>query len=227
MAIKKKFIDVKVPLLDTSLSVLGSSETLQGRTIKLDMTRKLRGKSLEIIFQILLNKELIAVPKKMTLMKFYIRRMIRNNTSYVEDSFKAETKDNIKVTIKPFLITRKRVSRVIRNNLRRTAREFLINYAREKEYLEICAEILTGELQKSLQPKLKKIYPLSFCDIRSFETKEVVKVDLKLEKLANLKKLDNIEEETFESEKILEQEGSEESEEEKSPKKPSKKFKKE
>ena len=27
-------------------------------------------------------------------------------------------------------------------------------------------------------PKLKKVYPLSFCDIRVFETKELEKIDM-------------------------------------------------
>ena len=33
-------------------------------------------------------------------------------------------------------------------------------------------------------PKLKKVYPLSFCDIRIFETKEIEKIDLSKIKIA-------------------------------------------
>ena len=50
---------------------------------------------------------------------------------------------------------------------------------KEREFNEVCKELLDGTLQKTLLPKLKKIYPLSFCDIRVFETKEIEKIDVK------------------------------------------------
>ena len=177
MAIKKKFIEVEMPIIGTNLEVLGTPESLDKKSIKLDLTRKMRGKSVEVIFKIF-NKEnkLIAYPKKIHLMSFYIRRMMRKRISYVEDSFITATKD-IKAKIKPILITRKKVSRAVRKNLRNTTKEFLIDYLKDKTYLELCAEILRGELQKAMLPKLKKIYPLALCDIRVFETSELEKAE--------------------------------------------------
>jgi ribosomal protein S3AE len=169
MALKRKFIEIEIPLIEESISVLGSVETLKNKTIKLDLTRKLRGKGLEITFKILKKGEkLIGVPKKIKILGFYIRRMMRKRVNYVEDSIKAECKD-LRSIIKPFFITRKKVSRAVRKNLRNTAQKFLLDYLKDKKYVEICEKILRGELQKSLLPKLKKVYPLSFCDIRVFE----------------------------------------------------------
>lgn len=179
MAARKKFIDVELPLIEETARVLGTPKELDKKTIKLDLTRKLRGKGVEIVFRIFNQEEkLVAFPKKISLLKFYIRRMIRKQINYVEDSFRTDAKD-IRVIIKPFLITRKRVSRAVRKNLRNTAKEFLINYAKDRIYLEISQDILDGVLQKQMLPKLKKVYPLSFCDIRVFETKELEKADLK------------------------------------------------
>ena len=104
---------------------------------------------------------------------------MRKRVDYVEDSFKTSCKD-IRVTIKPFLITRKKVSRAVRKNLRNTTKEFLIEYLKEKTYNELCIELLDGTLSKTMLPKLKKIYPLSFCDIRVFETKDIEKINLDL-----------------------------------------------
>ncbi len=174
MALRKKFQEVKVPILDETISVLGTSESLNKKTIKIDLSRKLRGKSLELILKIYNKEKLIAFPKRLSLMKFYIRRMMRKHISCVEDSIQVKCKD-IKAIIKPFLITRKKVSRAIRNHLRSELRQFLVDYAKEKDYLTICDEILNAELQKIILPKLKKIYPLSFCEIRVFETKELDK----------------------------------------------------
>ena len=191
MAERKKYIETKLPLINSEIKVLGTSEELNGKTIKLDLTRKLRGKGLTVTFRIFNNKEkLLGVPVRMELINSYIRRMMRKRTDYVEDSFLFQCAD-IRATFKPFLITRKRVSRAVRKNLRNTAKEFLTEYAKEKNYYTLCEEILNGLLQKTLLPKLKKIYPLSFCDIRIFETKELEKIDL-----AKIKESKEVKEET-------------------------------
>jgi ribosomal protein S3AE len=179
MAERKRFIDVKIPMLGSTMRVLGTPEELHNKTIKLDLTRQLRGKGLTIKFRIINDEgKLVGIPNNMELVTSYIRRMMRKRSDYVEDSFHAQCSD-IRVTIKPLLITRKRVSRAVRRNLRNTAREFIIAYLKERDYLETCNEILNGELQKTLLPKLKKVYPLSFCDIRVFETKDLEKIDVK------------------------------------------------
>lgn len=178
MAEKKKYIEVETPFLNSTMRVLGTPETLHDKTIKLDLTRKLRGKGLTIKFRIF-NQEgkLVAIPNTMELVTSYIRRMMRKRTDYVEDSFQARCSD-IRVTIKPLLITRKKVSRAVRKNLRNTARELILEHTKERDYMTMCNEILDGTLQKAILPRLKKVYPLSFCDIRIFETKELQKIDL-------------------------------------------------
>jgi len=178
MAERKKYIEVKIPILNTTTKVLGTPENLDKKTIKLDMTRQLRGKGLTLKVKIFnQEKTLIALPSNLELSTPYIKRMMRKRASYVEDSFKIKCAD-IRATIKPFLITRKKVSRVVRKNLRNTTKEFLIEYMKEKDYNQACYEILDGTLQKTMLPKLKKIYPLSFCEIRKFETKELEKIDI-------------------------------------------------
>ena len=179
MAERKKYINVEVPFLDETMRVLGTPEELHDKTIKLDLTRKLRGKGLTIKLRIF-NREgkLVAIPNQMEPVTAYIRRMMRKRTDYVEDSFQARCKD-IRTIVKPLLITRKKVSKAVRKNLRNTAKEFILDYLKNKEFIDICNEILDGTLQKAMLPKLKKVYPLSFCDIRVFETKELEKIDMK------------------------------------------------
>jgi len=203
MAERRKYIEVDVPIMDTTMKALGTAEQLDNKTIKLDMTRQLRGKGLTITLRIF-NQEgkLVSFPNKMELAKSYIQRMMRKRVDYVEDSFKARCKD-IRVIVKPLLITRKRVSRAVRKNLRNTAKEFILEYLKDKDYIEICNDLLEGDMQKAMLPKLKKVYPLSFSDIRVFETKELEKIDMK--KAAERTIMANTEQE-IESEDIQEAE---------------------
>ena len=178
MAERKKYITVECPFLNESLRVLGTPQELHNKTIQLDLTRKLRGKGLNVKLRIFnIEEKLFAIPTSLTLASSYIRRMMRKRTNYVEDSFQTRCQD-IRITVKPHLITRKKVSRVVRKNLRNTSKEFITEYAKEKDFITLTQEIFDGTLQKTLLPKLKKIYPLSFCDIRVFETKELEKIDL-------------------------------------------------
>ncbi len=179
MAEKKKFINIDAPLLHTTIEALGTPVSLHNKTIKLDLSRKLRGKGLTATFQIInIDNKLIAVPKRYELSTSYVRRIMRKRADYVEDSFKTQTQDNITVSIKPLLITRKRVSRVVRKRLREVSKESILEYVKTKTYMELSESILNSDLQKIMLPKLKKIYPLAFCDLRVFETTEISKLDL-------------------------------------------------
>lgn len=173
--IKKKFFEIDVPLIGEKYeSLAGSIDELSGKAIKMDVTRKLRGKSVNIDFLINLEDgKAVAYPKRLTLMPFFIKHMIHPGIDYVEDSFKTESKDS-EVLIKPFFITRKKVSRAVRRTLRNSAKNWLIDYAKTKSSLEIFEDILSNQLQKPLSMKLKKIYPLAVCEVRIFEVKNPI-----------------------------------------------------
>jgi len=97
-----------------------------------------------------------------------MRKVVRKGTDYVEDSFEAECRD-MNALVKPFLITRKKVSRAVRNALGEEAKSFLKGYVKVRTVKELFEEIITNKLQRQLSLKLKKIYPLALCEIRIFE----------------------------------------------------------
>ena len=167
---KKKFFSVDIPLIKSEIELVGNSiEELNNRTIKLDLTRQLRGKSVEAVLRIKTEKNsATAYPIKMVLMPYFIRRMIRKRISYVEDSFTAPTQESL-VKVKPFLITRNKVSRAVRKTLRNLTKNWIEDYFAERKDEEIFDDLLTNRLQKPLSLKLKKTYPLSLCEIRVLE----------------------------------------------------------
>ncbi len=193
---KKKFFKVEIPLTNSTVELLAYSiESLNKRTIKLDLTRQLRGKSMEVVFQVKVeNNKATANPIKLTLLPFFIRRMLRKNISYVEDSFSAECQD-AQIRIKPFLIARKKVSRAVRKTLRQEAKNWLGDYVKNKPHKDVFSDIIGNRLQKPLSLKLKKIYPLALCEIRMLKIeklKEQEKLKVTLEKVK--KKEEKVEE---------------------------------
>jgi len=167
---KKVFFEVTAPFTSAKLHVFGSSiDEVVGRTITLDLTRSLRGKSFVLILKLAKEGDkLVGKPVSLTLAGSFIRRSMRSGTDYLEDSFIAETKEG-KVRIKPFMIARNRVSRAILGELRAAARKTLEEAVRIKTPTELFSDLMTNKLQKELSLKLKKIYPLAFCEIRAFE----------------------------------------------------------
>ncbi|MEK6890551.1 MAG: hypothetical protein AABX03_00260 [Nanoarchaeota archaeon] len=165
---KKKFLPVKIPSLNKEFELYGNSiSNFDNKTIKLDLTSELRGKGAELRLAInVKDNEAIAHPIELTLMGSYIRRMMRKGTDYVENSFEVKLKDH-KVRIKTFLITRKKVSRDVRTALRDTVKKEVIIYVEPKTFENVVLDIVNNKLQKELIVKLKKIYPLALCEIKS------------------------------------------------------------
>lgn len=170
---KKRFFDVEIPLIgkETQMQAYEVSE-LDGKFVKYDLTRNLKGKSMVLISKISVREDKAdAIPRQLSLMGYFLRRMVRKGTNYVEDSFVAECKD-AKVKIKPFLITRRKVPRSIRKSLREKARGYLMEYLKGKNSREVFDEIAGGQIQKALSQTLKKTYPLSLCEIRDFKIED-------------------------------------------------------
>jgi len=180
---RRKFIDVDVPIIRSKIELIGDSVSqLKDRTINLDMTRQLKGKSVELVLKVnLVNDKPVASPYKIKLMPYFIRRMIRKRISYVEDSFQTPSQESMMI-IKPFLITKRRVSRQVRKTLRNKTKNYIEDYIAERKDEDIFSEILSNRMQKSLSLYLKKTYPLSLCEIRVLEivrplkTEEVPKI---------------------------------------------------
>jgi ribosomal protein S3AE len=198
---RKKFQEIEIPVANTQLEVIGDTpEEVAGRTMKLDLTRQLKGKSAEVVVKVKHeNEKLIAHPIKMKLMSYFIRRMIRKRISYVEDSFETPSQESM-IQVKPFLITRKRVSRAVRKTLRNKTKNWLEDYISQKTDEEIFNDILYNKLQKPLSLILKKTYPLSLCEIR------VLSIKRPLEKEEVPKKIKKkVEEKTIEETEVIDQ----------------------
>jgi len=187
---KKKFHALNVEVFNKPIIQIYSEnlENELGKKINFDLTRYLKGKSSEA--KLVVGKSgsnYIAKFESLKILPFYIKRSVRKGTSYVEDSFVVKVKDAY-LRIKPFLLTRKKVHRSVRKSLRENAKSFVEKLLREKTREEVFRLIISLELQRIMNKKLRKTYPLAFCDIRNIEVLN--------------KKVENFEEKTEKKEKI-------------------------
>lgn len=167
---KKRFFDVEMPIIGKETQLLALEiEELEGKEIKYDLTRILKGKSILLNLKVTVKDgKAISKPKELNVVSYYLRRMIRKGSDYVEDSFKANCKD-AEFLVKPFLITRRKVSNPVKKALREEAKKEIIRFFKDKKAEEVFEELLRNRFQKILSLKLKKIYPLSLCEIRTFK----------------------------------------------------------
>ncbi len=200
---KKRFYDVEMPIINKQTQVFAYElSELEGKFIKYDLTRILRGKSILMQFKVSIeDNKAIAYPRGILLMSYFLRRMIRKGTDYVEDSFSADCKDAT-LKIKPFLITRRKVSKRVRRGLRERTREEIKKYLKERPSARIFDEILKNKMQKELSLILKKIYPLSLCEIKSMEIEKDLDVKEKPKKETGEEKIDNKTKEEKEIEEV-------------------------
>ncbi|MBU4070377.1 MAG: hypothetical protein KJ646_05315 [Nanoarchaeota archaeon] len=178
---KKKFFEVEIPLINKQTPLLAFEiKELEGKFIRYDLTRFLRGKNMLIQLKVQIKEEgkdsekklrATSVAREIQILPCFLKRMVRKGTNYVEDSFSVNCRD-AQLRIKPFLITRRKVSRAVRKALREKAREEITKYVGNKNSEEIFDDVLKNKLQKPLSLILKKIYPLSLCEIRMMKVEK-------------------------------------------------------
>jgi ribosomal protein S3AE len=147
---------------------------LVGKTITMnamDLTRDPKKQNIKITFgitEVKDNKALTEV-KRYEIIPSSIKRMVHQGKSKIDSSFKLETKDNIKVTAKPVIVTRAKTPNSILTKIRKQSEDFLKTAIKNNSYQDNLNSLLANKLQSQLREYLKKVYPISGCHIRMFE----------------------------------------------------------
>lgn len=147
---------------------------LTGRVVKMslmDLANDPKKQNVQLTFKVTDVKEKDANTEliRYDLMPSYVRRMMRKERGKVEDSFVAETKDNIKIRIKPFIITKAKTRRSVLTSIRGKTREFLADVLKEQKYSDFISDVISTKTQKSLREQLKKIYPIAMLEFKTIE----------------------------------------------------------
>ncbi len=103
-----------------------------------------------------------------------IKRVVRKGKTRIDESFMLTTKDGVSVRVKPLMITSNIVSGGIESKMRKEVKAFLGEYISGLTYEGVLEAYLAQDIQSKSKEKLRKVYPLSFFEIR--ELKKVEKV---------------------------------------------------
>jgi ribosomal protein S3AE len=125
---------------------------------------------------------------------------MRRNMTRMDDSLVIVTSDGRKVRIKPFLLTRGKITKSVESTMRATLREELITYVKKTPYDQLFANITKYIMQKEMKERFSKVYPIKAFEIRVLEeenyhtAKETPLPVKKPTKKAKSKKAEDVEE---------------------------------
>jgi len=147
---------------------------LSGRVVKMslmDLTNDPKKQNVQLTFKITDIKEKNASSDliRYELMPSYVRRMMRKERGKIEDSFVLQSKDNVKIRIKPFIITKSKTQRSVLTAIKNRSKEFLADVLKELNYSDFISDVISTKTQKSLREQLKKIYPIAMLEFKTIE----------------------------------------------------------
>ena len=96
----------------------------------------------------------------------YIKRIVRVGRSRIDDSFLVSTKDNVKLRLKPLVLTKYKTQKNILRDMRELVKKDFIDYIQKDDYDKFISDLISKKLQRDLRGKLNKIYPVSLVEIR-------------------------------------------------------------
>ena len=100
----------------------------------------------------------------------FLKRLVRKTSNKMEESFLITTRDSHLCRIKPVLFTRNKVNNSTLTSLRKKAEEHLRQIFTQYSLVELFQLIISNKLQMEMKTALKKIYPISSCEIKTFYT---------------------------------------------------------
>ena len=155
-------------------TLANENASIIGRTIGINLaniTQDPKSQNIKVKFRIKEVKDNEAYSELISyqMLSTYVKRVIRPGKEKVDDSFKYATKDDVKVAIKTLILTKAKTKYSILSNMRNKSHEYLQDYCKKNDYKTLITDLVSHNLQKDLKNFLKKVYPLSICEVRMME----------------------------------------------------------
>ena len=180
--VKRKFpIEILAPE-NFQKKVIGKSEVtdlshMKNKKVKLNLmylTDKIRNQNVILTFNIddIDSSKAYTSISKYEQVSYFLSRSLRKGSDLVEDSFLLSLKDDKKVRIKPFIVTKSYVSLLLKKSIRKNVKMFLEEYIKDITIEDLFRDILSDKVQLSLKNEIRKIYPLKNLEFKKVEVQK-------------------------------------------------------
>lgn len=105
----------------------------------------------------------------------FIKSLARRRRSVIHEVVDVETKDGKKVRLKVLLVTKAKVSSVVKKNLRRALKEQIIESAKKRNYYELVNAIFSRKFKEELYNATNPINPVESIEVKKSELHEELK----------------------------------------------------
>ncbi len=174
--IKKSWFKILAPAIfgagELGETYLSSAENALGRTLRhnlKELTGNVKDQNAYLLFKIdkTQGTTLHTIPLGYELTVSSVKRMVKKNTTRLDDCFTSVSKDGKKVAVKSVLITSIKIQRSVGKALKRTLQDTVNEDLHQNDFATFLANLAGGKLRNELRKRLAKIYPLKEAAIRS------------------------------------------------------------
>ncbi len=95
-----------------------------------------------------------------------VRRMTKKAKGKIDDSFQVMTSDNVKVQVKPLLLTRTKTRHSTLTHMQSGIRQWMADLAVKETFSRFMNEVISGAVQRDMKLVAKKFYPVTTCIVR-------------------------------------------------------------
>jgi ribosomal protein S3AE len=172
---KKKWFPIVSPKLlgekPIGETYLEEPELAVGKTIKINLmqvTGEIKAQNVNSKYEIVEFRENVLRTKitDYTYLNSSLKRLVRRRMTKVDDSLVIMTKDDVKVRIKPLVLTRGKVSKSLESAFRAAVRKLVIEAVGKKTYEELFADVIKNRLQIEIKNSIMKLSPIKTVIIR-------------------------------------------------------------
>lgn len=172
---KKVWVSILAPKMFNEIVVgetpADSAQATVGKVVTVNMmtlTGDARKQSINAKLKIMDVKEGKAFTKliKYEINPSAIKRLVRRNKERIDESLVYQTKDGVKVRIKPFILTINQTRSSTVAEIRKRLKVFLYKTIAQTTYDDLFKLVIENRIQKEIGMSISKLYPLKNVEIR-------------------------------------------------------------
>lgn len=147
---------------------------LVGRVLKMslsDLTGDPKKQNIQVTLKIVSVNEKSALTEfiRYEVVPSYVKRMMRKERDKVDDSFVVHTKDNVKLRVKPLVISKAKTKKSVLTLIRSNTREMISEVLKNQTFSEFISDVISTKFHKAFKEQLKKVYPVATFEFRVVE----------------------------------------------------------